>query len=687
MGVGTFNVGQRFELDGKRHHITRVLDEDRIEFEDSGSSRRQELTKETLANHFKQGRLVFKQIVEVAESARARMRVLNNALLAAVTPSQSKLAVIRLHFVKRLQGVVTTRAVLKPLIRPLWEALSPAERELMPRIPHESTVSKWMQQYRDADENINALLDRHAFKGNRENRLHNEIDALIDQCIHDLYLTPERRSKAVVLEAINQHVAHTNLHRIESERIPNVGIGTLKRKIEALDAFDVCVARYGQRHAQVKFRSSGMGERASLPLERASIDHCRLDVFVVDEQTGLPLGRPWLTVILDECTRMILGYSVSFDEPSAMTVMRALRHAMLPKDEVEGICNAWPTWGVIRTLMVDNGLEFHGFSLDHAAGQFGTTVQTCPRRQPWYKGKVERYFRTMQSDLIAEVPGRTFSNILERGDYDSSKHAVVSLQTLKLVLNIWTVDYYHQRRHTTLGETPARKWARLIGQVDRHLPESAEWVNAAFGKPEKRVLGHQGIQKDSLFYNNDHLTALRHRHGDRFNVDIVSNDESVGHLYVICPDSGEYIKVDAIDQDYARGMTRWQHRKCREYANTLSDEEQRDVSFAEAKRRIRELIAADIKLNRRKSRRNQARFLDGQEPLSIAAPPAKTPKYKSKSAVQSREEPAVTTDMHLSLASLAPADVIPAAFAAHADDELLDLTVSTATQFNKECHA
>lgn len=682
MGVGTFNVGQRFELDGQRHRITRVLDADRIEFEDAISERRQEQTKDVLLSHFKQGRLVFKQVVEKADSTRAHMRVLNSALLAAVTPSQRKLAVIRLHFVKRLQGVVTTRAVIEPLIQAIYQGLSPAERELMPKVPHASSATRWIRQYRDADESINALVDRHALKGNRDGRLRPEIDDLVDQCIRDLYLTPERRSKEVVLEAINHHVDLSNQHRIESEYLPHVGICTLKRKIEALDAFDVCVARYGERHAKVKFRSTGMGERAELPLERASIDHCRLDVFVVDEETGLPLGRPWLTVILDECTRMILGYSVSFDEPSAMTVMRALRHAMLPKDDIDEITNAWPTWGVIKTLLVDNGLEFHGFSLDHAAGQFGTTVQTCPRRMPWYKGKVERYFRTMQSNLIAEVPGRTFSNILERGDYDSSKHAVVSLDTLNLVLNIWTVDYYHQRKHSALGESPAMRWARLVGQVDRHLPESAEFVDAAFGKPDTRVLGHQGVQFDSLFYNSDDLAALRQRHGDRFDVKIVTNDEDVGHLYVICPDSGEFIKVNAVDQTYARGMTRWQHRKCREYAAALGEEQQRSVGLAEAKKRIRDLIAADIKLNRRKSRRNQGRFLEGLIDESRTAPPKKSKTRRRVDAEPSK--PTVETTQPPTALTALPAT---SQFAGYADEDLIELTANTANQFNKEAHA
>lgn len=687
MGVGTFKVGQRFELDGRRYHITRLLGDDRVEFEDSESARRQELGMAELLSHFKNGRLVFKAVAEATRSDRSMVRVMNNALLAAVTPAQRELAALRLHFVNRLKGVVTTRVVLRPMIESIYRALGKPEREVMPKVPHASTVTRWLQQYRESGESINALVDRHSLKGNRESRLHQDVEDLIDQCIHDLYLTPERRNMTTVLEAINHHIDLGNLSRIRSEHLPHVGIGRLKSRIGELNAFDVWAARYGLRAAQVKFRSSGQGAHAALPLDRASIDHCRLDLFVVDEETGLPLGRPWLTVILDECTRMILGYSLTFDEPSALTVMRAFRHAMLPKDCDEDLVNTWPTWGVIRILVVDNGLEFHGFSLDHAAGQFGTTVQTCPRRKPWYKGKVERYFRTMQSDLISEMPGRTFSNILERGEYDSPKHAVISLTTLNRVLKIWTVDYYHQRRHTTLGETPAAKWSRLIAQVDRHLPDSAQWVDAAFGKPDTRVLGHQGVQFDSLFYNGDELAALRHRHGDRFSVAIVTNDEDISYLYVVCPDSGEYIKVYATDASYARGMTRWQHRKCRDYAAALGEESQNDVSLAEAKRRIRELIATDMALNPKKTRRKQGRFLAGQASLMT---PSTQKSCKSKSTQPRVPQPdagstvAPTTGARTDHISFVSPSI---AAALDSDDELMDLASGTANQFKNEAFA
>jgi putative transposase len=45
-------------------------------------------------------------------------------------------------------------------------------------------------------------------------------------------------------------------------------------------------------------------------------DHTELDLLVLDE-TGAP-ARPWLTVVLDDCSRAVAGYTVFLGGPSAL---------------------------------------------------------------------------------------------------------------------------------------------------------------------------------------------------------------------------------------------------------------------------------------------------------------------------------------------------------------------------------
>ena len=52
------------------------------------------------------------------------------------------------------------------------------------------------------------------------------------------------------------------------------------------------------------------------------IDQMPLDLFIVDDKTGLPLGRPSLTVCIDKRSRRILASQISFGRPFKHSVRR-----------------------------------------------------------------------------------------------------------------------------------------------------------------------------------------------------------------------------------------------------------------------------------------------------------------------------------------------------------------------------
>ena len=60
-------------------------------------------------------------------------------------------------------------------------------------------------------------------------------------------------------------------------------------------------------------------------------DHTELDIMVLDE-TGRP-ARPWLTVILDDHSRAIPGYTVFLGDPTTAQTALALRQAIWRKPD------------------------------------------------------------------------------------------------------------------------------------------------------------------------------------------------------------------------------------------------------------------------------------------------------------------------------------------------------------------
>src|SRR5215831_13049621 len=70
---------------------------------------------------------------------------------------------------------------------------------------------------------------------------------------------------------------------------------------------------------------------ADHPLAVAQIDHTPMDVIVVDEEHRQPIQRPSLTVVIDVYSRMVLGFAIYLEKPSAFTAGLAIAHAVLSK--------------------------------------------------------------------------------------------------------------------------------------------------------------------------------------------------------------------------------------------------------------------------------------------------------------------------------------------------------------------
>jgi putative transposase len=75
-----------------------------------------------------------------------------------------------------------------------------------------------------------------------------------------------------------------------------------------------------------------------------------LDILLV-RPDGQP-AKPWLTAVIDDYSRAVAGYFLSFEDPSALHTSLALRQAIWRKAD--------PRWIVcgIDVLYADNGSDF-----------------------------------------------------------------------------------------------------------------------------------------------------------------------------------------------------------------------------------------------------------------------------------------------------------------------------------------
>ncbi|CAH1661330.1 hypothetical protein BOSEA31B_12215 [Hyphomicrobiales bacterium] len=194
--------------------------------------------------------------------------------------------------------------------------------------------------------------------------------------------------------------------------------------------------------------------------------------------------------------------------------MDMLRMGVQPKDlEGAGLKTEWPVLGVPEVLVLDNAKEFHSHSMRAAAGQLLMELRYTPRRKPWLKGRVERFFREVSSDFVAPMPGRTFNNVVNKGEYDSKGLAIMSHQKLEELFKTWVVDIYHNRPHAgLLGKTPLQAWEDVSGYGVR-VPPKASDLDALIGLVVQRTIQRRGIEFMGLIYSSPELVQLKRRGG------------------------------------------------------------------------------------------------------------------------------------------------------------------------------
>jgi putative transposase len=169
---------------------------------------------------------------------------------------------------------------------------------------------------------------------------------------------------------------------------------------------------------------------ADRPLDLVQIDHTEVDVIVVDPEHRLSMKRPWLTLAIDVHSRMVVGYNLSLNEPSAVSVGLCLLNAVFDKTSLlsdRDIDIDWPCVGLPRALLVDNGADFHSKAFIRGCQEHGIRLTWRPPGAPHYGGHIERLIGT-QMGAVHVLPGSTGSSVSDRQGRDATSRATFTLR-------------------------------------------------------------------------------------------------------------------------------------------------------------------------------------------------------------------------------------------------------------------
>lgn len=225
------------------------------------------------------------------------------------------------------------------------------------------------------------------------------------------------------------------------------------------------------------------------------------------------------------------------------------------------------------------------------------------------------------------MPGTTFSNLLERGDYDPGQHACISLTAFRKLLHVFLLDYYAQNWNEGRACIPARRWHEDIqrGFVPA-LHTSAEETRLLLYPGDTRTLQRSGIEFDVLRYQSPDLARLRSVLPKGTRVALKYDPGDISTLYVFDSTTHQWLHVPAMDQAYTQGLSLWKHRLIRSYV--LHEKGTVDiVALATAKQKIQQMVAEEFAVTKNGRRRKRAaRFLEiGTPPASAPDPTDKPP--------------------------------------------------------------
>jgi len=151
--------------------------------------------------------------------------------------------------------------------------------------------------------------------------------------------------------------------------------------------------------------------------------------------------RTYLVAFLDDFSRLVPEAEFYWDEKFP-ALENTFKKAMLRR-------------GVPEIVYVDNGKVYSARRLDAVCAALGIRKINCKPYSPEGKGKIERFFRTVREDFLAE-PEIT---------------QLETLNELNRLFRAWLEVEYHQRLHAATDEPPLQRWQSHIANFLRTTGE------------------------------------------------------------------------------------------------------------------------------------------------------------------------------------------------------------------------
>jgi putative transposase len=476
---------------------------------------------------------------------------------------------------------------------------------------HPNTLYGWLRKFEVCRELDALVRQQRSDKG--AHQVSPETERLITLKLENL--KPEERYPTAIHKAIKESIEDANsqcraqttptesMNSSQRKNPPLVAIpsvGTVRNRFNELPPKTVVSHRKGKQAAKQLFdpilkEFPGAG----WPLAVWQIDHAKLDIKLVDPIDRLPMGkRPWFTVCIDVFSRVIPGYEYSLDPPGDMSTGLCIANSVLPKEQwlADRDCTGeWLNWGKPATIHGDNA--FRTNMLKQACKDHGMNLEWRPVKQPNFGGHIERLCGSLASSIHL-LPGTTFSNVDERGEYNSEAKAIFTPEEFEQWL-LEKILAYNASSHSALGMSPMERYRQGVFEGTANYPPTGLQPRIVDPLEQRRLqldlmpftlrtVQRYGVEIDKIFYYSDVLSRWinapnpDHPQWKRlFMFRLFRRD--ISSIWFFDPDAKDYFEIPTRDSTFP-AMSIWDLHAIRRHAKSEGIPE-RDIDEEYIKRR------------------------------------------------------------------------------------------------------
>lgn len=150
---------------------------------------------------------------------------------------------------------------------------------------------------------------------------------------------------------------------------------------------------------------------------------------------GKRLHRSYLCAIIDDASRLLVGYEWGLNEDSTLFA-RTFKKAV-------------SIYGIPEILYCDQAKVFRSHYILKLCARLGISLLNAEPYSPESKAKIERFNRTIQQMFYPLV----------------KDFAALDVAQLNIEFDTFIQKVYHQRTHSSLGQSPLKKYQQLLNKI------------------------------------------------------------------------------------------------------------------------------------------------------------------------------------------------------------------------------